>query len=379
MDWRIPLFKIYWDKDDIAAVNKAIRRGMSWAIGPEVTEFEDKLADYLKIKYCLTFNSGTSALHAILLAYGIGPGDEVIVPSFTFIATANAVLFVGARPVFADIEEKTCGLDPADVERKITPRTRAIIPVHVAGSPCMIEELRDVARRHNILLIEDAAEALGARVGETKVGALGDAAILSFCQNKTITTGEGGAVVTDSEEIFNKLKLIRSHGRLEEKDANYFATDKYMDYVALGYNFRMSNITAALGIAQLKKLDKIIEMRRGRAHLYDSMLSKLENVITPQIPPGFYHVYQMYNIMVPDKLRDGLMQHLTENGIMSKVNFYPVHKTHFYKNELKYNVSLPVTEKVSDQVITLPMYPKISQKDISVITDCIADYLSKAK
>ncbi len=379
MDWRIPLFKIYWDKDDIAAVNKAIKRGMNWAIGPEVTEFEERLAAYLKVKYCLAVNSGTSALHVILVAYGIGPGDEVIVPSFTFISTVNAVLFVGAKPVFADIEEKTYGLDPKDVERKITPKTKAIIPVHVGGIPCLIEEISDIARKHKIILIEDAAEALGARVGETKVGSIGDAAILSFCQNKPITTGEGGAVVTNSEEIFNKLKLIRSHGRLETKGLNYFTTTQYMDYVTLGYNFRMSNITAALGVAQLKKLDKIVEMRRDRAHLYDNALSKVENVVTPQEPPGYYHVYQMYNILVPAKLRDGLIQRLSENGIMSKVNFYPIHKTHFYKNELKYNITLPVTEKVSSQVITLPLYPKISRKEINDVTNCIADYLLKKK
>jgi perosamine synthetase len=379
MDWRIPLFKIYWDNDDIAAVNKAIKRGMSWAIGPEVTEFEDRLAAYLKVKYCLAVNSGTSALHAILLAYGIGPGDEVIVPSFTFISTANSVLFVGAKPVFADIEEKTCGLDPKDVARKITPKTKAIIPVHVAGIPCLIEELSDIARKHKIILIEDAAEALGAKVGETKAGSLGDAAILSFCQNKPITTGEGGAIVTNSEEIFNKFKLLRSHGRLETKGLNYFTTTQYMDYVALGYNFRMSNITAALGVAQVKKLDKIIKMRRDCAHLYDSALSRLGNVVIPQEPSGYYHVYQMYNIMVPAKLRDGLMQHLTDNGIMTKVNFYPIHKTHFYKNELKYSISLPVTEKVSSQVITLPLYPKLSRREIKDITDCIAGYLLKTK
>jgi perosamine synthetase len=379
MDWRIPLFKIYWDKDDIAAVNKAIRRGMEWAIGPEVAQFQENLAAYLKVKYCLTFNSGTSALHAIFLAYGIGPGDEVIVPSFTFIATANAVLFVGAKPVFADIEEKTCGLDPKDVEKKITPKTKAIIPVHVAGISCLIEELKSIAQKHKITLIEDAAEALGAKVGETKVGSIGDAAILSFCQNKTITTGEGGAVVTNSEDIYNRLKLIRSHGRLETKGSNYFSSTQYMDYVTLGYNFRISNITAALGVAQLKKLDKIIGMRRERAHLYDNALAKLGNVITPQVPPGYYHVYQMYNIMVPAKSRDGLMQHLTDNGIMTKVNFYPIHKTHFYKNELKYNVTLPVTEKVSSQVMTLPLHPKLSRKEIDDITGCIADYLLKTK
>lgn len=379
MEWKIPLFKIYWDDDDIAAVNNALQRGMEWAIGPEITEFESNLAAYLKRKYCLIFNSGTSALHAILLAYGIGQGDEVIVPSFTFIATANSALFVGARPVFADIEEMTCGLDAHDVERKITPKTKAIIPVHVAGTPCVIDELLEIGRRHNIPVIEDAAEALGARFGGKKTGAFGDAAILSFCQNKTITTGEGGAVVTDSEAIYNKLKLIRSHGRSELKDTNYFSTPEYMDYVELGYNFRMPNITAALGISQLKKLDKIVEMRRERARYYDDALSKIGGVTVPELPKTYYHAYQMYNIMVPVAKRDALRKYLTNNGIMTKVNFYPIHKTQFYREKLKYDVSLPVTEGISSRVMTLPLHPQISEQELNEVTGCIADFFSKMK
>jgi perosamine synthetase len=375
MEWRIPLFKIYWDEDDITAVNKAISRGMNWAIGPEVAQFEEKLSEYLKVKYCLTFNSGTSALHAILLAYGIGPGDEAIVPSFTFIATANAALFVGAKPVFADIEEETYGLNPKDVERKITQKTRVIIPMHYGGCPCLMGELKEVAQRHNLLLIEDAAESLGADINGTKVGSIGDAAILSFCQSKIITTGEGGAVVTNSRDIYQKLQLIRSHGRLE--DSNYFSSTEYMDYVALGYNFRMSNITAALGLAQLDKINEVVEMRRRNAQLLNLKLSHIKGIVTPNPPGGLYHVYQMYSIRVPGHLRDRLKQYLADGGIMSKVFFYPIHKTHFYKNELKYDCVLPVTEMVSKQVLTLPMYPSLSEEEITIISRHIADYLSE--
>ncbi len=377
MEWRIPLFKIHWDEDDISAVNKAIRRGMSWAIGPEVAQFEEKLSEYLNVKYCLTFNSGTSALHAILMAYGIGPGDEVIVPSFTFIATANAALFVGARPVFADIEEETYGLNPKDVERKITPKTRVILPIHYGGCPCLIGELKEVAHRHNLLLIEDAAESLGADINGTKVGSIGDAAILSFCQSKIITTGEGGAVVTNSRDIYEKLKLIRSHGRLE--DSNYFSSTEYMDYVALGYNFRMSNITASLGLAQLDKINEVVGMRRRNAQLLNLKLSHIKGIVTPNPPGDLYHVYQMYSIRVPGHLRDRLKQYLADGGIMSKVFFYPIHNTHFYKNELKYDCVLPVTEMVSKQVLTLPMYPSLSEEEITIISRHIADYLSSAR
>ena len=180
-------------------VSQVIRKGAFWAAAPNIAQFKEKLSEYLAVSYCVTFNSGTSALHAILLAYGIAQGDKVIVPSVTFITTANAPLFVGAKPVFADIEDVTFGLDPDDVSRKITGKTKAIIPIHFAGSPCMVKQLKEMAQSHGPVFIEDAAEALGASVNGRKVGSFGDAAILSFCQNKIITTGEGGAVVADSD------------------------------------------------------------------------------------------------------------------------------------------------------------------------------------
>ena len=376
MDWKIPLFKIYWDEEDIKMVNEAIQRGMFWAIGPNIEKFEDMIAQYIGTKYALVFNSGTSALHATLLAYGIGQEDEVIVPSFTFIATANAPLFVGAKPVFADIEEKTYGLDPEDVNRKITPKTKAIIPIHYGGGPCLIEELREIARKHNLLLIEDAAESLGATIDGRKIGSFGDAAILSFCSNKVITTGEGGAVVTDSAEVYEKLKLIRSHGRAETD--NYFSSTEYMDYVTLGYNFRMSDITAALGIAQLKKIDNVIKMRRRNAEMLSDKLSRIAGIEVPLPADNFFHVYQMYTIKVKDGRgkRDALAAYLAERGIMTKVYFPPVHFTHFYKNELRYDCELPVTERLSQQVLTLPMYPTLTEDEIDYIADSITTFFA---
>jgi len=374
MTWKIPLFKIYWDEEDIKMVNKAIRRGMFWAIGPNAEKFEDMLSRYIGTKYALAFNSGTSALHAALLAHGIGPGDEVIVPSFTFIATANAPLFAGAKPVFADIEETTFGLDPEDVERKITRKTKAIMPVHYGGSPCLIRELAKVAQKHNLLLIEDAAESLGAAVNGKKVGTFGDCAILSFCSNKVISTGEGGAIVTDSIELYEKLKLVRSHGRAET--SNYFSSNEFMDYVSLGYNFRMSDITAALGIAQLKKADRIIEMRRENAAKLSEKLCKIKGIDVPNVPQEFRHVYQMYTIRVKGgrAKRDALSAHLAKKGVMAKVYFFPVHFTHFYRKELGYNCRLPVTEKVSQEVLTLPMYPSLTEEEIEFIAGAVADF-----
>jgi len=367
MTWKIPLFRIYWDEEDVEAVTEAIKAGMNWAVGPFVEDFEDLIANYVGTKYALTFNSGTSALHAALLAHGIKAGDEVIVPSFTFIATANAPLFVGAKPVFADIEEKTYGLDPEDVKEKITKKTKAIIPIHYGGCPCLIEELQEISGDHNLILLEDAAESLGAETKGKKVGSFGDSAMLSFCANKVITTGEGGCIVTNSKEIYEKSKLIRSHGRLETE--NYFSSAEYMDYVTLGYNFRMSNITAALGISQFKKINKIIEMRRDNAAYMSKKLSKIGSVTIPNPSKDFFHVYQMYTIRVGR--REDLMRYLIENGIMTKVYFPPVHRTKYYMAALGYKNRLKVTEEVSKEVLTLPMYPALTRNEINYITDKI--------
>jgi perosamine synthetase len=367
MSWKIPLFKIYWDEKDVNLVTEAIKAGANWAVGPNVAKFEEMIAEYIGAKYCVALNSGTSALHALLLAHGIKKGDEVIVPSFTFIATANAVLLVGAKPVFADIETETFGLDPENVKEKITKRTRAILPMHYGGCPCKIRELEEIAEDHNLLHIEDAAESFGARIGDKKAGTFGDSAILSFCQNKLITTGEGGAVVTDSRETIEKLKLIRSHGRLETSD--YFSSVEVLDYIALGYNFRMSNITAALGISQLEKIDKLIEMRRRNARYLNEELEQVKGITIPAPPENYYQVYQMYSIRVDPEERDDMVRHLARKGIMTKVYFSPVHLTHLYKNELKYTCRLPVTEEISKQILTLPMYPTLTKEEMKYIVE----------
>lgn len=369
--WKIPLFKMYWDEDDVNAVSEAIRSGMNWAVGPNVSKFEEEIAKYIGREYCLTFNSGTSALHAALLAHGIAPGDEVIVPSFTFIATANAPMFVGAKPVFADIEETTFGLDPEDVVERITPKTRAIMPIHYGGCPCKIQELREIADEHDLILVEDAAEAFGASINGRNVGTFGDSAMMSFCQNKIITTGEGGAIVTDSREVYEKMKLIRSHGRLETAD--YFSTTAVMDYVTLGYNFRMSNITAALGLSQLSKVNDIISMRRADAAYYIQRLrSEVPDCIISEPPDDYFHVYQLFSIRVRD--RDALMHHLENRGIMTKIYFPPVHCTYFYQSLANGSYNLPITEKISEETLSLPFYPGISRSEIDYVIDSIKEF-----
>jgi len=371
---RVPLFKIYWDEDDIKAVENVIRSGMYWSSGKLIEEFEKKIAEYLGVKYCVTFNSGGSALFALMLAYKFKPGDEIIVPSFTFIATAYAPLYVGAKPVFADIEEKTYGLDPENVNERITPKTKAIIPIHYGGMPCKIAELKEIAEDNKLILIEDAAESFGARFKGKCVGTYGDSAIFSFCHNKVFTTGEGGCVVTNNREVYKRLLLIREYGRVVR--GNYFVNPQNLDYIEVGYNLRMSTILAALGIAQINKVNKVIEMRRERATYYTKKLSKIKEIV-PFKPPSkdYFAVYQMYTIRVLNNLRDNLAKFLESKGIITRIYFDPVHKYSIFKKLGYGNISLPITERISREVLTLPIYPHMSENEQKYITNAITEYL----
>jgi len=372
--WKIPLYKIYTDDEDVNLITKIIRRGSDWAIGPEIEEFENAISNYVGVDYSAVLNSGTSALHATLLAYGLDDGDEIIVPSFSFVSTANAVLFVNAIPTFVDIEEETLGLNPKLIEERITSSTKAIIPMDYGGMSCQISEIRDIAQNNNLLLIEDGAESLGSSVRGKKVGSISDATIFSFCGNKVLTTGEGGAVVTNSKEIIEKIKLIRSHGRLDQK--NYFNNPSSSQYLDLGYNWRMSSITAALGLTQLSKLEKIIKMRQENAEYLSSRLSKLPKVKVPIPPTGYEHIYQMYTIRLPDKsTRDSLHDFLTERRIFSKVYFTPIHSTSFYKQKFGIEKNLlPITEKISQQVLTLPLYPNMTAEEKNLLIETICEF-----
>jgi len=278
--WKIPLFKMYSDKDDVRAVSSILERGTYWGLSSETIQFEKMISEITGVKYCVIFNSGTSGLHAIMIAYGLRNPNEIIVPSFTFIATANSVLFNNAIPKFADIEQSTFGLDPEDVQSKITRATKAIMPVHYAGNICKIQELKNIASDNKILLIEDSAAALGSSIRGKMAGSFGDASMISFAWNKVVTSGEGGAVLTNSKKIFEKLILIRAHGRIDKE--NYFMSANKQHFVTLGYNWRVSAITAALGISQVRKLPKIIKMRRTNSNYLNSKLSKISFIETPK-------------------------------------------------------------------------------------------------
>jgi perosamine synthetase len=373
----IPLFKIYWDNEDIEAVKKIIRNGEYWATGKQIEEFEKKLADYLGVKYCLVLNSGGSALFSLMKAYDFKKGDEIIVPSFTFITTAFAPLYTGAKPVFAEVEEKTFGLDPADVEKKITSKTRAVMPIHYGGMPCQVDKIKKIAKKNNLILIEDAAESFGAKLKGKYTGTFGDAAILSFCQNKIITTGEGGAIITNDKKIYEKVGLIRSYGRKVKGD--YFNHVEDLDYIVLGGNLRMPTMLAALGLSQLKKVDYIIKERRERAKYLNKKLAKIKEINIFEEPnKNYFAVYQMYTIRILEgaKIRNELMAYLQNKGISAKIYFEPVHQHTIFK-DLGYTTPLPQTEKIANQVLSLPIYPTISYKELDYIIKNIFDFFKR--
>jgi perosamine synthetase len=374
VDWKIPLYKIYTDEEDLTLITKIIKRGNNWAIGPEIEEFENAVKNYVGTDYCLTLNSGTSALHAAFLAYGFGPGNEIIVPSFSFISTANSVSFVGAKPVFGDIEESTFGLDPNLLSQLISQKTKAIVPMDYGGISCKINEIQEVAKNNNLLVIEDSAEALGASINGKKVGSTADLSIFSFCGNKVLTTGEGGAIVTNDKTIFEKIKLIRSHGRMDT--VRYFDNTEQSQYLELGYNWRMSSITAALGLSQISKLDKIIKMRQENAEYISKALSKFPEIITPSSKGGSEHIYQMYTIrLLNNDVRDKLHNFLTKKSIFSKIYFNPIHLTDFYRNKFRMEEnSLPVTELISQQILTIPLYPNMNLEEKKYLIDSISEF-----
>ena len=375
--WKLPLYKIYSDDEDLNLITKIIKRGTKWAIGPEIEEFENEIKNYVGNDYCVTLNSGTSALHALFLAYGVGKDDEVIIPSFSFISTANSVLFVEGKPKFTDIEETTFGLDPTMVSKNISSKTKAIVPMDYGGLSCNIFEIKKIAKENNVILIEDAAEALGSSVKGKKVGSVADSSIFSFCGNKVLTTGEGGAVVTNSKNIYEKLKLIRSHGRIDK--TNYFDNPDDPVYEMLGFNWRMSTITATLGLSQIHKLDKLIRMRQENAKYISSKISKFHQIKTPVAPDGYEHIYQMYTIRLENqKIREDLHDYLTAKKIFSKVYFSPIHLTSFYQNKFEIDRnSLPITNKISEQVLTLPMYPNMTSEEKDYLVDSISEFFEK--
>lgn len=373
---KIPLCIPYVGQEEKDAVNEVIDSGW-YAHGPKNHEFEAGFADYLGVKHALSMNSCTSAIH--LAVEGLGVTGEVILPSFTFVASANAVITGGARPVFADIEYETCNIDPASIERLITPETEAIMPVHFAGQSADMTAVMEIARKHNLFVIEDSAETIGGEHHNRMTGTFG-VGCFSFYPTKNMTTGEGGMLTTNDDRLAHKVKALLAHGidkttyEREDKEKSW-----YRSASRIGYNFRLSNILAAIGVEQLKKLEVMNEKRRSLATLLSQQLSEIPEITPPVEKPGNKHVYQMYTIRVNQNLdRDQFVKSLNIKGIGASVHFYPpVHHMAPYQGDKYHRDGLEITEKVIREIVTLPMYPSMTDDDLHYMVQSIKEVLSE--
>ena len=330
--------------------------------GKYIPAFEEAFAAFVDVPGAVAASNGTTALHLALLAARVGPGDEVIVPSLTFIATANAVAHAGAKPVFVDSEERTWNIDAKEIEKAITKKTKAIIPVHLYGHPAGMSAIMRLARKHGLRVIEDAAEAHGARYNDRMVGSIGDLGIFSFYGNKIITTGEGGMIVTDDEALAEKAKILRDHGM--DNKRRYWHT-------VLGYNCRMTNMQAALGVAQMKIIDKVIEKKRENARAYNQALKGVRGIKLPPEAKWAKNVYWLYSILV-DEAKFGmsapaLRDYLRQNNVETRALFIPAHKQPIYNKKQV----LPVAERLSATGISLPSSANLKKNDIEKIVSCI--------
>lgn len=348
----IPAAKPEIGEDEIDAVVRVLRTGRV-VQGPEVADFEHEFGKLVSDRACVAVNSGTSALHLSMLALGIGPGDEVIVPSFSFAATANAVAATGAVPVFADIEPETFCLDPESVAAALTPRTTAIVPVHLFGHPAAMDRLTPLAQAHGLAIVEDAAQAVGARLGDTPVGAFGDTACFSFYPTKNMHSLEGGMVVTADPQLERRLRLLRNQGMLRQYENEI-----------VGLNNRMTDVAAAVGRVQLAKLDGWTRRRREIAARYDA---QLRTVRIPPVAESAWHVYHQYTVRI-EAGRDAFRDRLAQLGIGSGVYYpTPIHRLPPFLPA----ADLPVTDQAAAEVLSLPVYPQLSDHEVDKIIEAV--------
>lgn len=365
----IPIAKPYVGEEELENVVKAVKSNWISSKGEFIGEFERNFARYCDREYGISTSSGTTALHLALKALDIKEGDEVIVPDLTFIATANVVKYCNAKPVLVEVNKDYWGIDPEKIEQKISPKTKAIIIVHLYGHPCDIDAIKEIAKRYNLKIIEDAAEAHGAKYKGQKIGSFGDVSCFSFFGNKIITTGEGGICVTDDKELADKMRVLRDHGKDPTKYGYYHSV--------IGFNYRMTNLQAAIGCAQLKKIDKIINRRKKIEERYNKLLKELQvqGKITPiKRMPWATNVCWMYSLLIGENAkysRDEIISRLKQKGIETRPFFIPVHLMGPYKLEEYFSVS----EELSRKGLNLPTYTDLTEEDIEKICKEIKELL----
>lgn len=364
---KVQLAKPDISQKEIDSVVEVMRSGIL-SIGPKIREFEKKFEDYLGIKHAIAVNSGTSGLHLLIKAYDIKKGDEVITTPFSFVASANCILFEGAKPVFTDICPKTLNMDIEGIEKKINRRTKAILAVDVFGNPMDIERLRVIARKYDLLLLEDSCEALGSEYNGKKSGSMADGAVFGFYPNKQITTGEGGMVVTNNEEVAELCRSYRSQGRA--------ITGFWLEHERMGYNYRLSELNSALGAAQMDRLDEFIDIRNSIAEKYNARLSHIQGVTTPFISN---HVTRMswfvYVIRLDRSIdRDKVMRHLLDNGVACRPYFTPIHLQPYFSKLFGYKEGyFPVTEEVAASTIALPFFNDLQEEQIDYVVSVLSE------
>ena len=359
----IPLIEPDLSGNELKYITDCIKSKWISSRGSYVKEFENKFSEYCNTSYGISTSNGTKALHLALTALGIGKDDEVIVPDLTFAATANAVLYCGAKPILVDVNRDTWCIDVSKIEDAITKKTKAIIPVHLYGHPCDMGKIMEIARKHNLFVVEDAAEAHGAEYKGRKVGSIGDIGCFSFYGNKIITTGEGGMCVTNDEKLSEKMDLLKNHGMRKERIY-------WHDIV--GYNYRMTNMQAAIGLAQLERIEFFVDRKREIARLYNSKLRDANHLILPKEQTWAKNVYWLYSVLINDKFkltRDELIERLKNNGIDTRPLFYPLHSMPPYKSEGNFSVS----DFLSKNGISLPSFINISEDQMNKILSVLLD------
>ena len=367
----IPYGRQYVDDEDIEEVVKVLKSDFL-TTGPVITEFEKKVADYVGAKYAVAVSNGTAALHAACYAANIKEGDEVITTPITFAASSNCVLYCGAVPVFADIDPKTYNIDPEDIERKITDRTKAIIAVHFTGQPCEMERIHEIADRHGLIVIEDAAHALGAIYEGKKVGSLSEMTTFSFHPVKHITTGEGGMILTNQRELYERLKLFRAHGiTREEQLLRKNDGPWYYEQLELGYNYRITDIQCALGISQMKKLPYFLKRRKEIAKKYQEAFADCKNIRLPYQKPGCENAWHLYIIRVKGGKRKEVFEQLREAGIGVNVHYIPVYKHPYYQEHGYEGIRCPNAEQYYEEAISLPIYPALKEAEQQYVIEKI--------
>lgn len=362
--YNIPVYEPSLNGNEKKYVNECLDSTWISSKGEFVTKFEDGFSDYIGTEHATTVSNGTVAIHLALLALGVGEGDEVIVPTLTYIASVNSIVYTGAKPVFVDSVEGSWQIDPADVIKKITPKTKAIMAVHLYGHPCDMDALLEICKKYNLFLIEDCAEAIGTLYKGKHVGTFGDIATFSFFGNKTITTGEGGMVVTNDETLYDRAVHFKGQG---------LAKHRQYWHDVIGYNYRMTNICAAIGLAQLEEIDNVLLEKKRVADTYRSNLKNSTIIFHEPISDDVYHSYWMCSILTDDgKQRDLLRNHLSDSGIDTRPLFYPVHTMPMYSTQYQRH---PIAENLGWRGINLPSYPGLKQEQIEFICDKIKEIL----